>query len=259
MASVTVDVTALADPRFTILGGMLGAPSETAQAVGLYHAMRVWSYCTEKCVYRVDPAILDALQPGLANALLASRLGCTSRTSIRIKGTKGRVEWLNKLRENNRIRKQRSRSGHAAVTRDNPGPLTLTPTLTPTKELKTNTTCAPRTRVVVDPAGFAEAWKAYPHYETRSSRKASAQVWSKLGLSPHASGVLAWISKASASDDWTRENGRFVPGMQVWLKTVDAANPPVVETDRGRPREIVNRMLTEEEKAARQAAREARL
>lgn len=258
MARITVDVTALADPRFTILGGLLGASSETAQAVGLYHAMRVWSYCTERCVYTIEPAILDALQPGLANALLASQLACMSRTLLRIKGTKGRIEWLEKLREGNRIRQKRSRVSHALVTRDNPGVLTPVLTPTPTKDLKTNTTCAPRTRVVVDPAGFAEAWKAYPHYETRSSRKASAQVWSKLGLSPHASGVLAWISKASASDDWTRENGRFVPGMQVWLKTVDAANPPVVETDRGRPREIVNRMLTEEEKAARQAAREAR-
>ena len=83
---------------------------------------------------------------------------------------------------------------------------------------------APRSRVF--PVGFSDAWSSYPHYQTRSSRKKSAQVWEKLGLEAHVETVIAWIDASASSKDWERDGGRFVPAMEVWLGKVDVSAPP---------------------------------
>lgn len=79
------------------------------------------------------------------------------------------------------------------------------------------------------PEGFEQAWKAYPHHGGRSAKKASAQLWLKLKLEPLADNVLAWVRSCASSPDWTKDDGQFVPGMQVWLKKHDFSEPPQVE------------------------------
>jgi len=77
-----------------------------------------------------------------------------------------------------------------------------------------------------DAAGFAAAWAAYPHYERRGNRKLALTAWVKLKLEPLSENVMAWISALSCSDDWTRESGRYVPAMEVWLKRPDFRSVP---------------------------------
>lgn len=79
--------------------------------------------------------------------------------------------------------------------------------------------------------GFLVAWSAYtaqPHKVGRSAKIAAFVEWDKLALEPLAEKVLAWIVVMRASDDWTKDGGQFVPGMQVWLKGRDFSEPPPV-------------------------------
>lgn len=150
MARINVELEALTDPRFAILGSFVGAPEGAAQAVGLYYAMRVWAYCTLQSIYHVPKAVLDAIHPRVGDGLIAAKLGKPSRTSIRIAGTKGRIEWLSKLRESNRIRQKSLRQRNALVTRDNPGALTPAPAPAPALLLQTPD-CVPTERLSDSP------------------------------------------------------------------------------------------------------------
>lgn len=68
-------------------------------------------------------------------------------------------------------------------------------------------------------AFFAEFWQEYPHFGRRSSRKRSLERWRRI--MPHTpethAAIMAGLRHAAASDDWTREQGRFVPAAEVWI------------------------------------------
>ena len=81
--------------------------------------------------------------------------------------------------------------------------------------------------------GFLQAWKAYPHHLQRSSKQQSGAVWVEYGLETLAAGVLAWIEDGLRGDDWRKDNGSFVPGMQVWLKKHDFSEPPPTDRESG--------------------------
>jgi len=254
MARLTVEEHAIDDPRFKVLGALLGAPEEYAQAVGLHHAMRVWKYCQQHTVYVVPAVILDAFKTGLGDAMVAAQLSTRKRDGFRVHGTKGRIEWVKKLREGNRIRQQRRRVTHALVTRDNPGALTLTPALT--QELQNPPTPRRAPRSVPYPDGFTKAWAAFPHFGQRSKKRKAFEIWQRSGLEAQADAVVAWIEAGKGADDWVREEGKFVPGMQVWLHGRDFSDPPAkrvrIEPVRPvAPWETANRTLTPEEIAAR--------
>lgn len=64
---------------------------------------------------------------------------------------------------------------------------------------------------------FFQVWQRYPHYGRRSSKAKSAARWQALRPRPEVEIVLAGLDACSKSDDWTREGGRFVPAMEVWI------------------------------------------
>ena len=103
MARVNVDQKALTDPRFYRLGLELGAESQHAQAVGLFAMIRVWNECIERGQYSLDGWILQAILGAqkaaehICNSDLAKQCG---DNRFRIKGTKGRTEYLKVLRSN---------------------------------------------------------------------------------------------------------------------------------------------------------------
>ena len=76
------------------------------------------------------------------------------------------------------------------------------------------------------PDGFKRAWEAYPHHDSRSVKAEAAKQWRRLGLEPLTDRVLLWIEALAASDDWTRDDGQYVPGMQVWIKRPDFTDDP---------------------------------
>jgi hypothetical protein len=104
--------------------------------------------------------------------------------------------------------------------------------------------------------GFTRAWAAFPHFEQRSKKRKAFEVWQRAGLEPQVDAVVLWIEAGKRGDDWMRDEGKFVPAMQVWLNGRDFSDPPAkrVRIEPVRPLapwETANRLLTPEEIEAR--------
>lgn len=88
------------------------------------------------------------------------------------------------------------------------------------------------------PPGFLRVWAATPKKgRARSSQVEAFAVWKDLKLEPIADQVLRSIQAWSVSEDWTRENGKGVPGLHRWLKrrkwTEEADAPPPEPVEAG--------------------------
>ena len=111
--------------------------------------------------------------------------------------------------------KERVKAGNAGVTLANAG-VTLTNVDTSHKTLAIESKhSSPDGDLRV--AGFVQVWDLYPHYGRRSSRAKSLTRWRALKPFPLLPDVLHGLRSCMESDDWTREGGRFVPAMEVWI------------------------------------------
>lgn len=66
-----------------------------------------------------------------------------------------------------------------------------------------------------DPA-FVAWWKAYPGPRKSGAPKAF-DLWRKNKLSPKAAVVMARLAEDAASDQWTKDDGQYIPGPVRWL------------------------------------------
>lgn len=96
-APVRIDAPAWGDLRFATLARLCGfADAEHA----LIKVAKIWSWQTEHYTpdaptYEVDPELVDsALGEGGAGHMVRARLAEEGPCGLRIKGTKGRIEWL---------------------------------------------------------------------------------------------------------------------------------------------------------------------
>lgn len=94
---VTIEATVWSDPRFDVLAGFLGV--DKPAAIGRMAA--VWGACTLRGAYSLPVVLLATLlqcaTDDVARFLELSELGEAQEDgSVRIRGTKGRVEWLTK-------------------------------------------------------------------------------------------------------------------------------------------------------------------
>lgn len=64
---------------------------------------------------------------------------------------------------------------------------------------------------------FSKLWASYPHWQNRSRRALAEKAWMKLKPRPEIGAVRSGLKVAKESEDWVREGGRFVPGLQVWI------------------------------------------
>jgi hypothetical protein len=100
MASVRVDNRN--DPRFAVLGLKLGTNKYDA----LGRMIAVWDFCTEKGSAIITDALVNVLaeHEKFSEAICDEEVGLAERVEggIRVKGTRGRIEWLAKLRKNAR-------------------------------------------------------------------------------------------------------------------------------------------------------------
>jgi hypothetical protein len=103
MPAVRIDEVAFVDPRFTVFGDLCGCPKKWSPSWALGACAKLWAYCTQSNSYVLSDAIV-AVTIGFPSA--ADRLcqaGLAERVTdslVRIKGTKTRIEWLARLREN---------------------------------------------------------------------------------------------------------------------------------------------------------------
>lgn len=69
-----------------------------------------------------------------------------------------------------------------------------------------------------EPNGFTSVWIAYPSMR-RTQRKEAAQLVAKaLEDGATIEAILTALEAEKQSDDWHKENGRFVPGIVKWLE-----------------------------------------
>lgn len=98
MASVRFDN--LHDPRFKVLGKKLG----TSHFDAIGRMAFIWDFCTEKNTHKVSETVCNLLADAqnFSDLICDEEVDLGERTSsgIRIKGTKGRIEWLAKARNN---------------------------------------------------------------------------------------------------------------------------------------------------------------
>lgn len=98
MAAVRIEAMAFSDPRIDVLASVGGYNRDEA----LGKLARLWSYCTERGTHEVDKTIvIGTLGLHGVEALLMSKLGERGDGDhFLIKGTRGRIEWLNVKRSN---------------------------------------------------------------------------------------------------------------------------------------------------------------
>lgn len=60
------------------------------------------------------------------------------------------------------------------------------------------------------PPGFVAFWNAYPS-RRRTDKKSCFKKWKDNGLEAQAAAIIADVKKRSSSDDWTRDNGSYIP------------------------------------------------
>lgn len=65
-----------------------------------------------------------------------------------------------------------------------------------------------------EPAGFVEFWSAYPR---KTAKDDARRAWKKKKCAAVSSEILVAIRLAKASDDWTKEGGKYIPFPATWL------------------------------------------
>ena len=69
-----------------------------------------------------------------------------------------------------------------------------------------------------EPDGFTSVWIAYPSTRRTQRREAALLVSKALEDGATIEAILSALEAEKQSDDWQRENGRFIPGIVKWLE-----------------------------------------
>lgn len=195
-AAVRIEGTAWQDPRFALLGALLGVPDEFAVEVAVGRMAKLWAWCTEKNQLVISERIVCTIlrSNSGADALVDAELGRREEGGIYVSGTRGRVEWLSKLRTNGkkggrpkgkkdktkRLPKPEPDANQTRTrTEPEPNPLTLTPTLTLSYSPSENNLSAKRKRSPTPqkaPEGYRE-FVAHFDQRYRQAHGGSKPTW----------------------------------------------------------------------------------
>ena len=234
-------------PKTKKLARLLGVSVPTV--VGHLHGIWYWAldFAQDGDLRRYDPEeIADAAlwegEPGrFIEALVAAGYLDQTDNGLAIHDWydyAGRlIEQREARREQDRARKQRQRErkkveahdGHGEVTEESrvtPGNVTLLPYLTKpnqTEQDNTETTTPPSpsdegsdggTKSLVE-ARFLEFWKAYPK---KTGKQYALKAWNKIKPTAELhERIMQAVDAQKRSDQWHRENGRYIPNPSTWL------------------------------------------
>jgi hypothetical protein len=102
-ASVRIEDEAFADERYEDLATVAGL-ADADHARG--KMLRIWRQCTIEQTHKLTrQTVSRIIGDNGVNALVAARLGEIDGDFVRIRGTRGRIEWLKKLRNNKKFGK----------------------------------------------------------------------------------------------------------------------------------------------------------
>lgn len=108
---VNVDTAMLSDPRYEVASGELDVDPDWLRM----KMIRVYHYCTDRGVHEIPAAIIMALVPaqGCIDALARVGLIRASQEPLYyVAGTRGRIEWLARLRTNSHAGGDATRRKH---------------------------------------------------------------------------------------------------------------------------------------------------
>lgn len=143
-APIRMEDEAFSDERYEDLARFAGL-ADADHARG--KMARLWRQCTLESSYVLPrETVMRILGANGVEALVAARLGDVAKNGVRIRGTKGRIEWLKTLRNNKKFGKLGGRPkknppgfpekpSRVSKTDNSETPLTLTPALTPSPAL----------------------------------------------------------------------------------------------------------------------------
>ncbi len=97
-----------------------------------------------------------------------------------------------------------------------------TPPLPPVRPVSPKVAASPLPSVLggggVSVSDFEKAWELYPRKEAKGLACAAWKALQRLGQLPALQELEASIRQFMATDNWQREQGRFVPQMSNWLR-----------------------------------------
>jgi uncharacterized protein YdaU (DUF1376 family) len=100
---------------------------------------------------------------------------------------------------------------------------------TENRKPKTHTT-QPATTVDTTDAGFVCFWDKYPRITRRVGRDQCWKLWKEKNLDSMLEKILVVLAEDSTSEQWTKDEGRYVPKPFTWLSEGhyqrEAATPP---------------------------------
>lgn len=65
---------------------------------------------------------------------------------------------------------------------------------------------------------FERFWSSWPSHHRKRDRKQCAELWRREKLDRITDAILRSLEAWKQSEEWRRENGRFIPGPIVWLR-----------------------------------------
>lgn len=99
-APVRVEDRVWSDPRVELLGALLGVPQEFAIEVAVSRLVKLWGFCTDRGAHVLPERLVTTIlrSEAGADALIDADLGERTDGGIYVRGTRGRIEWLEKKR-----------------------------------------------------------------------------------------------------------------------------------------------------------------
>lgn len=211
LAAIRVEEKALTDPRFAILGKLMGVSKFDARG----RVELLWSHCTETKSYYLSSSVIDILAEfeGFHQLLLHDEVRLAEQTDrgIRIKGTKNRIEWLASLRKNGgkggRPKITRSKpDGNQMVTKVEPDANPPTPVPIPTLVNKKTI----KNKIYVLPKELEESWILFWSVQINKVGKQYAQECFERCLQTYSIHQIL--------DGWQRyKNDKLKKPTQSWL------------------------------------------
>lgn len=65
--------------------------------------------------------------------------------------------------------------------------------------------------------GFADFWVAWPRGPRKVAKQQCLNKWAKYGCASNATHIIAHVEAMKRSQDWTKENGAYIPAPLVYL------------------------------------------
>jgi hypothetical protein len=182
--------------------------------------IRIWNHMTENWsqeageqAYAIDPRTICDLFAGRPFAIrlpsLITEFGLAEQTELglRIRGTYGRIEWLNRRRSAARDNGKLGGRKPNSVDPLSPSP---SPSLSPAQLLSEKASLPRKARQPLAHLGFNRFWEAYP---ARNGRKVGRQealtVWRDKKLEPRADEIIGALQRQNLHRDECKRAGVF--------------------------------------------------